>query len=267
MRISGWLISILWEWTGERLYNSIVTKQEDLTAYLFDGELSNPFDGRLSRDMLRWMNESSRFTTFVETYRDKIRKKIRVTRDLESLFDIKSELTVAFALLNDRHLSITYEPFASERRRGPDFTVTYRSNVIFNIEVARLRLENTPVNEPVLARKGDRIVRILLDKLSQMQPGMSNLLVIQTDEQLMPTIDIVELMQLVKTRAESRDDSFYLHSRYTDPSSFYKDFLRLNGIILWAISSRMWVNKQARPVLPEKTMRLVRSLLLTPETG
>jgi hypothetical protein len=93
-----------------------------------------------------------------------------------------------------------------------------------------------------------------------MQPGMANLLVIHTREELRRSIDLGRLMQEVKTRAEGSDPSFYALSRYTGPAAFYKDFLHLSGILLWAAEAQVWVNKQARPALSEKVLRLVGSL-------
>jgi hypothetical protein len=209
------------------------------------------------------MEASSRFTAFVETYRDKIRKKIRVTREPESALDLRGELEVARRLLDDRRLAVAYEPYTSAKRRGPDFAVTYRANQIFNIEVARLRLEESRVDGTDLARfaerKEERLLRILLDKLGQMQPGMANLLVIQTREEVARSIELGRLMQEVKIRVEGKDPSFYAISRYAAPPAFYKDFLHLSGILLWADGAQLWVNKQARPGLAEKVIRCVSS--------
>jgi hypothetical protein len=249
------------------IYNTGVTKQADRIAYLFEGQPHQRSSAApLSGALMQWMEASSRFTAFVETYRDKIRKKIRVTRQPESLLDLRGELEVAYFLLNDRRLAVAYEPYASAKRRGPDFAVTYRANLVFNIEVARLRVDESGVdgvadgNAIDLRRKEERILRILLDKLGQMQPGMANLLVIHTGEELARSIDLGRLMQEVKTRAEGKDPSFYTASRYTSPAAFYKDFLHLSGILLWAAGTQLWVNKQARPGLEEKVLRLVSSL-------
>jgi hypothetical protein len=233
-----------------------VTKQADLVAYLFEGQ-----PHLLAGTLLQWLDASPRFTTFVEIYRDKIRKKIRVTREPESVLDIHGELEVAYGLLTDRRLDVAYEPYASAKRRGPDFSVTYRTNLTFNIEVARVRVADGELNGVDLARKEERIARILLDKLSQMQPGMGNLLVIHTREDLARSLDLGRLMQAVKTRAEGKDPSFYANSRYSGPAAFYKDFLHLSGILLWAgRGSQLWVNKQAQPRLAERVLRLVSAL-------
>lgn len=274
------------------IYNSGVTKQEDLIVYVFEGEHSieaaqRDAAGQLSGELLQWMDASGRFTAFVETYRDKIRKKIRVTREPESMLDVRGELEVACGLLSDRRLEVAYEPYASAKRRGPDFAVTYRTNLVFNIEVARIRVEDSEAEALNLthllerahlserARKEERILRILLDKLGQMQPGMPNLLVIHTREELVRALDLGRLMQAVKTRVEGKDPAFYGASRYSGPAAFYKDFLRLGGILLWASApvkapaqaapekaapkraSPLWVNKQARPGLPENVLRVI----------
>ena len=237
------------------LYNTRVTKQADLIAYLFEGQ-----PHLLSGELYQWMEASSRFTAFVETYRDKIRKKLRVTREPESLLDLRGELDVAYCLLGDRRLAVVYEPYASAKRRGPDFAVTYRANLVFNIEVARLRVEESRDNRIDLPRKEERILRILLYKLGQMQPGMANLLVIHTRKELAGLIDLDKLMQEIKTRVERKDPSFYEVSRYANPAAFYKDFLHLSGILLWTADPQLWINKQARPGLEEKVLRLVSSL-------
>ena len=223
-----------------------MTKQTDLVAYVFDEQ-----PHLLSGTLLQWLEDFSRCTEFVELYRDKVRKKIRVTREPESLLDLRGELEVAYRLLMDRRLNVKYEPFASAKRRGPDFTVTYRANLIFNIEVARIRVEE---------RKEERILRIVLDKLGQMHPGMANLLVIHTREEQARSIDLGRLMQEVKTRAEGKGPSYFDKSRYTSPAAFYKDFLHLSGVLLWSPEAQLWVNKQSRPRLPEKVLRLVSSL-------
>jgi hypothetical protein len=220
-----------------------MTKQDDLIAYLFDGG-----SHLLSGELLHWMVSSSRFTGFVDTYRDKIRKKIRVTQEAEGVLDVRSELAVAYSLLNDRRLDVAYEPYASTGSRAPDYAVTYRANLIFNVEVARIHVEE----------KGpERILRILLDKLRQMQPGMPNILVIQAREELAQAIDLGSLMRELKIRVEGKDPSFYTNSRYDGPAAFYKDFLHLSGLILWADTARVWTNKQSRPGMEGKILRIV----------
>jgi hypothetical protein len=238
-----------------------VTKQADLNAYLFDGQPRLLYD-----DLLHWM-EASRFTAFVDAYRDKIRKKIRLAHDPESALDLRSELQVASRLLADRRLEVAYEPYASAKKRSPDFAVTYRANLVFNLEVARIRGEASGVGAAAvntafdLPRMQERFLYILLDKLGQMQPGMPNLVLIHAPQELAPSFDLDRLMQEIKSRVEGREPAFYALSGYAGPAAFYKDFLHLSGILLWAAETQSWANKQARPALAGKVLRRVSSLL------
>lgn len=232
-----------------------MTKAADLSAYLAAGRPPLGAAAPLAGALLGWMEASPRFTAFVETYRDKIRKKIRVAGGVEGPLDLRAELQAAYRLLDDRRLAVAYEPYASAKRRGPDFAVTYRENLVFNLEVARLRMEPGGVNDT--PRPEERLLRILLNKLGQMQPGMANLLVIQTPPALARSIELDRLMQSVKARAEAKDPAFYTASRYANPAAFYKDFLRLSALLLWAAGAQAWVNKPARPALPESALRAV----------
>lgn len=235
-----------------------MSKPADLVAYVLDR--APPFASSLKGELLGWMEASTRFTGFVETYRDKIRKKIRVTRDAETVLDLRGELEVARDLLSDRRFNAAYEPYASAKQRGPDFSVTYRANTLFNIEVARIRAEPNEVDEAHLARKEERVVRILLDKLGQMQPGMANLMAIHTRPELARAIDLPGLMQSVKAAVESKAPAFYAQTRYASPATFYKDFLLLSGLLFWTPGGPLWINKQARPGLDEKILRQVALL-------
>ena len=206
------------------IYNIGVTKPADLIAYLFEGQ-----PHLLSGELMQWMEASSRYTAFVGTYRDKIRKKIRVIHEPESVLDLRAELEVAYCLLTERRLSVAYEPYASARRRGPDFAVTFRANLVFNVEVARLRVEESAADGiglagTQLAHKEERIVRILLDKLGQMQPAMPNLLVIHTREGLARSIELDRLMQAVKARVEAQRSILLHRQPLHQPARFLQGF-------------------------------------------
>lgn len=228
-----------------------MTKEADLVEFLFNGQ-----DNLLSVELFAWMNASTRFTTFVDTYRDKIRKKMRVTRETESLLDVRGELVVAHRLLGDRRFAVEYEPYPSARGRGPDFAVTYRTKLRFNVEVSRMRADENEVTE----NNSARLLRILLAKLGQMQAGMANVLVIHTRRQIAQAIHLEQFMQGIKTRVEGKESSFYELSRYANPTAFYKDFLHLSGLILWSPEAQLWVNKQARPALDGTVLRRLREL-------
>jgi hypothetical protein len=89
-----------------------------LITYLFEEQ-----PHLLSGVLLQWMEASSRFTAFVEAYRDKIRKKIPVVGGRERTLDLRSEVELAFCLLNDRRVP-------SDDRQAPLVTVAERRGVL-----------------------------------------------------------------------------------------------------------------------------------------
>src|SRR5438445_7548978 len=110
-----------------------------LTAYLFGAGAGG---SALAAEVGPWLLASPRFRTFAETYRDKIRKKARGLRDDEARRDVAFELAVAVHLLEERRFAIEYESYGVSER-APDFRVTFRSGLRFNVEVRRMR-ESSP---------------------------------------------------------------------------------------------------------------------------
>ena len=91
----------------------------DLLPYIF-GNTRLP----LAVQFGHWVQESPRFRVFAETYRDKIRKKVRGISEAEGYRDLQAELAVAYFLLQERRFMVEYEKYAAGKQRGPDFTVT-----------------------------------------------------------------------------------------------------------------------------------------------
>lgn len=89
------------------------------------------------------LRTSPRFEQFVETYRDKIRKKIRNTNNNhDAVKPVLAELWVAYLLLQvDQFSHVKYEAYGT-RKRSPDLTATHcgsGSETVFNVEVKRIR--------------------------------------------------------------------------------------------------------------------------------
>ena len=232
-----------------------MTKPDDLNAYIFSAQ-----PHQLSGNLLAWMEASTRFTAFVEVYRDKICKKIRTTQDAGSNLDLLGELEVAYRLLTDRRFSVDYEPYASAKHRGPDFGVHYRVNLTFNLEVTRFRAEEGAANLADPDKMKAHILRILLSKLSQMQPGMPNVLAIHTPPLVAATLQLGPLLQVLKNLVEHKDPTFLLLSGFSSPVAFYKEFNRMAAILLWSPEMPLWVNKQARPGMDEKVLRVIQAI-------
>ncbi|GIV95935.1 MAG: hypothetical protein KatS3mg057_0592 [Herpetosiphonaceae bacterium] len=241
---------------------------DTLLSYLFDGK-RHP----LAAPLERWLVASPRFAAFAATYRDKIRKKIRGLRDAESRRDLQLELEIAYLLLQDRQFTVAYEPYASEKIRGPDFAVTFKTQAIFNLEVTRMRgarpivagsiqgashpgqdqLQPVAVQQPINRRLSD----IICSKLGQLQPGMMNILLVAIDRRAVEEIDVGKTVQHLKERAEAGDLALFHRHGLRSRSEFFKAYQRLSSLLVRSsddggISAfeSLWINSQAKHPLP-----------------
>ena len=160
---------------------------DELLIYLFNGQ-----SHLLATPMATWLASSRRFTAFVTTFRTKIRKKLRATQEIESLLDLRLELETAYLLLQERSLSLVYEPPPSGQLRGPDFAVTFTTSVLFMVEVTRLRMvqDSTrdlaqaqgqappPHTAPIRSLVGERLADMVCSKLGQLLPQRRNILLV-----------------------------------------------------------------------------------------
>ena len=233
----------------------------DLLAYLFDSE-----PHVLWAPMAGWLAASPPFARFVETYRDKIRKKIRDTRGVEGIGGLQAEFETAYWLLPDRGWTLAYEPYAQGKTRGPDFAVTFHNSLTFNVEVTHVGTLRSPVVEaPAAATVGqpasNRIIDTVCGKLGQMVPGMMNFLVIVASEHTLENVDLSQAMHGLKRQVERRDAALFARYGFRGPPDFFKLYQHLSGVVLrWAglrADPVLWLNPQAKQPVPAK----VRTIL------
>ena len=221
----------------------------ELIVYLFGADRSS-----LTAEVGPWLFESPRFRAFAETYRDKIRKKTRGLRDDEGRRDFAFELAIAVRLLEERRFVLEYEPYGVGQR-APDFRVTFRSRLRFNVEVRRLR-------QPAPADRAP-LIRAVCDKLGQLPPAMVNVLVLGTDGPSSAVDTLVPAMLWLQDRAAHRDEALFQLRGFTGVRDFLRQYQRLSGA-LWlagapgAERASLWRNPQARHLLPAE---LTRALL------
>lgn len=235
---------------------------EQLLGYLFDDKPHN-----LIMPMKNWINLSPRFKAFANTYRDKIRKKIRVTQSHTGVKDLEVELEIAYWLLQEQRFAISYEPYSSEKTRGPDFAVTFKS-MTFNVEVTRMSFRETeqllsptpsdatsPLPDPQLV--GSRLMDTVCDKLGQMRPGMVNVLIVVINNNFARMLDINRVMVQLRERAERKEASLFGRYGFVHTADFFKYYLRLSGVVIrapddqdGATRSILWVNNQAKHAMP-----------------
>lgn len=213
----------------------------------------------LATEVGPWLVASPRFRAFAEIYRDKIRKKARGPRDEEGQRDLAFELRVALRLLEERRFAVEYEPYGMAER-APDFRVTFRTQLRFNIEVRRLRRSAPGDDAPMDL---GRLIRAICDKLGQLPPGMINVLVLGTDDAVASATDVLSpAMRWLEDRAGQKDEGLFTQRGFTGTRDFLRHYQRLSGA-LWLSGepiapARLWRNGQARHALPADLSRALR---------
>lgn len=228
---------------------------DELIAFLFDGK-----SHVLIAPMTRWLSYSRPFAGFVKTFQDKIRKKVRVTQDYETILDLHLELETAYLLLQERALSLVYEPQLAEKVRSPDFAVSFTTSVTFMLEVTRLRAaQKMPMEQTAVTNAtGDRLADAVCSKLGQLVHQQINIVLVGVEALRLTQEDLHTAMLRVQQRAERSDLSFFERYGFRDRTDFFKHYQRLSEILVrridneGSISLLTWVNPQARYPLPGK---------------
>ena len=233
-----------------------VTKQstsskliDDLLIYLFDGQ-SHP----LAIPMGTWLASSRRFTNFVDTFRDKIRKKMRIMQESERLQDLRLELETAYRLLQEQSLSLVYEPQLGGVR-FPDFEVSFTTSLTFMVEVTRLR---APANTTSLPDVSERIADTMCDKLGQLLPQRGNVLLIGVSGPCPTHSDLHAALVRIQRRAEQNDAVLLQQHGFRDRTDFFRQYQRLSEILVRGAQLQAgqpvvaWINPQAKNPLPSK---------------
>jgi len=226
---------------------------DELIAYVFGA------DSSLAAEVGPWLDRAPRSRAFAESYRDKIRKKARGRHDDEGRRDLVFELAVAFRLLEERRFAPEYEPYGVGQR-APDFRVTFRSRLGFNVEVRRLRPQATPEAPAGQAR----LIRAVCDKLGQLPPAMINVLVFGADGPSTAADALAPAMRQLQDRAADKDEALFQRRGFNGVRDFLKHYQRLSGA-LWvagepsAPQASLWRNPQARHPLPADLARALTS--------
>lgn len=222
----------------------------ELLWTIFGGEL-HP----LREACAAWIATSRPFRAFLEENSGKIRKKARQASNLESLRDVQLEMDAAYHLLADRRVALAYERYLADKLRGPDFTVTFKGHVVFNVEVRRLRA-------PIRAGKLDDVI---CEKLRQMPSSAVNVLLVGVDTSLSSELDSTATMKRLIQRAEAKHDAFFIERGYRDARDFLRAFQRLSGQLVranWYDTTPpdpvLWLNPLARHPLPAEAQKLLR---------
>ena len=222
----------------------IVTAREVL-ASLFEDE-HHPLYATLAP----WVTEDRRFRAFAHQYRGKIRRKLRNISDEAGFADLKFELEIARWLLQEPRFEVAYETY-DVRAGGPDYTVTYRVNTHFNVEVRRIRT--------LEAGEGrvHKLVETLVDKSRQMPSNAINLLVMSDGGA--PGDDLDAAATLLRGLSERKVEDFFIHRGYKNAADFLRQYRQLSAVFFKSGTGLLWMNSLAKhPLSKEIALTLER---------
>ncbi|HEX6607616.1 MAG TPA: hypothetical protein VF276_11945 [Chloroflexia bacterium] len=234
-------------------------KVNELVSYVFSGSTYS-FAGPFTR----WLEASPPFRAFVEVHRDKIRKKVRNIRDDDTQRDVVAELAVARWLAGERRFAVAYEVYIAGKQRGPDFSVTFRTRIPFNVEVTRLRPGGTgSAGEDTAPRT--KIANTICAKLAQFPSSVINVLVLVTDGAAYGADDLAGAPGVLAERALRKDDAFFQRRGLLGTRNFHHHYQRLSAILLRRLTETgalepvaLWANPQARHPLPADLATILR---------
>lgn len=233
---------------------------DELLAYLF-GDAEHV----LYKQLETGLRASRTFRSFAETYRDKMRKKIRLAKDAATLQDLKIELEVAYLLVQERRFQVEYEKHGLGKQRSPDFTVTFRTRVPFNVEVTRVRQakpdqESSSPERPTVYK----LMEVICDKVGQMQPNAINVLMLGIEGQPEGD-DLAQAATRLKTMADQKVEAFFTGRGFKNAADFYKQYQNLSAMILAQapvdrVSVPIWQNPIAKQPLSKELVGVLEKL-------
>jgi hypothetical protein len=223
---------------------------EELITYIFAGQTHT-----FATQFAQWAADSARFRAFAETYRAKIRKKIRGIKDEAGLRDLQFELEVAYLLLQERRFAVEYEKYGVGKQRSPDFHVTFRANVPFNVEVKHIRF--SAQEQRSAQQEFNKLASTVCQKIGQLAPGMLNLLVLSYEHDRVDGFDGPSALLQLRQLAEQNDDAFFARRGLADARDFLKQFQRLSAALFrihledGGNQGALWLNATAKHRLPD----------------
>lgn len=164
----------------------------------------------LQSELGNWMEDNSRFRSFISDHQDKVRKKLSAS-DEQARMDVRSELRVAYLVLHDRRFQLKFEAYGAGQR-GPDLSIIFRENQRFNLEITRLRATEYTDTET-------RLANVISGKLRQLPIDVPNVLVVTTNELSLDEDTLAAAIQLIKRQ------------RFQTAPGLQAQYPRLSGVL------------------------------------
>jgi len=210
-----------------------------------------------------------RFAGFVSAHLPKVRKKLRGARDPEAARDLLLELDAAYRLLQDKRLTVAYEPTPGGSSRGPDFAVRYTTRLEVMVEVTRTRRQAGPPASHGGAAKAPfgsvatldahRLAGVLFLKLGQTLIDRANVLVIGTEGAPPSNGELAEHLKAARMGAESEAPSALARQGFKSRGDYLRRFASLSAVVVRRAptladdglepDAAIWSNESARAPL------------------
>ncbi len=230
-----------------------MTVLDDLLAEIFDGKKPP-----LYFEFAAWAQGSRRFKTFAGSNRVKIRAKLRNARDEGGMKDLRAELETAALLLREERFTVEYEKYAPSKQRGPDFTVTFKTHIPFNVEVRRIR--SIELDDGDAEARSGKLMAVLCAKVGQMPPGIVNLLWL-TAERDIAEADLARAALTLRQLAEGKAEAFFTRRGFVSAAIFLRQYQQLSGVVLrQSGASVLWLNPLARHKTPPEIAAALQRL-------
>ncbi len=200
-------------------------------------------DHPLYSTLEEWVKSDRRFRTFAEQYRGKIRRKLRTVTDPAARADLQFELEIGRWLLQEARFEVAYETFDA-RAGGPDYTLAFRVNTRFNVEVRRIR--TLEVGE----ERVRKLTETLVDKTRQMPPNAINVLVMSDGGA--PDGDLEAAATILRGLAERKVEDYFMHRGYKNAADFLRRYRQLSAVFFKMGEGALWTNSLAKHPLPKE---------------
>lgn len=215
---------------------------DDLLAAIFEHKrpaFYSEFEG--------WLRGSRRFRDFAHEYRNKIRAKLNNAKHAGGLDDLRAELQAAALLFGEQRFEVEYERYAAAKQRGPDFTVTFKGHIPFNVEVRRLPADPS------------RLPAVICEKVRQLPSSIINLLWLAGGEATTASVDAAG--SSLRQKAEGSEDIYFETQGFRNAAEFLKSYRHLSGIVLHSANGILiWLNPLARHTAPSDLVAAIRRL-------
>lgn len=226
----------------------------------------------LTPTLRQWLSTSRRFRSFAERYQTKIRAKLRGPGDAETLQDLLFELACARWLLQEKRFQLAYEEQGLRTAPAPDFTVHFTTKVLFHVEVTRIRPSAAAEDQAPVVPDAytNKLFYVIFNKLSQLQAGAANLLLIGLDPIVIAGNNVDDLLKQMRQRIESGDPALLTRGRLQTPAEFFKQYYALSAMLFYfipptptvsaSLAPLLWLNQVAKYPLLTQVQTILRQL-------